>query len=243
MKSGLGRVLAGALAVAALATTAACGAGGDDAKGDAAKDAGAKPAAKASASAKPELKPLSEAELTKVVITKDDAKGWRVGKTPDADIPDVSVPAKPASCQAIADLFLLGTEPDAAARVSRSLTSQKQTDATVIRMALLAHKEGDAKKVVADLRTQSEKCDSYEHTDYQYTGIKPLKAPALGDEAVAYSLTGKIDGETIPMAYTIVRSGSTLTVFYGMNVLDSKKAEVPAELIEAQVTKLEKAAK
>lgn len=236
MKSELGRMLAGVCAVAALATTAACGSsGGDDAKGD-----GGKPAAAASKAETAGLKALTEAELTQAVLAKGDVKGYRVGKTPDAEIPDVSVPAKPASCQAIADMMLLGTEPDAKARVSRSLSNLKATDATLIRVGLLAQPEADAKKVVADLRTQSEKCASFEHTDYQYTKVEPLKAPAVGDEAVAYSMTATIEGDEIPATYTVVRSGSTLAVFYGANLLSAKQAKVPEDMIEAQVAKLER---
>ncbi|MFJ3224614.1 hypothetical protein ACIPJS_14850 [Streptomyces sp. NPDC086783] len=240
MKSALGRVLVGVGMAAALTATAACGGQDTDDKSSGSK----KPAAKASASpaAQEGLKPLTKAQLTEAAITKADVKGYRVGNTPDDEIPEVSVPAKPAGCQAIADLFLLGTEPDAAARVSRSLTSEKQTDATLVRMGLLAHKEADAKKVVADLRTQSKKCTSYEHTDYQYTGIKSLTAPDLGDEAVAYSMTGAIDGNKIPMSYTIVRSGSTLVVIYAMDALGGKAPEAPVSVLEAQVAKLEKTA-
>ncbi|MET9890249.1 hypothetical protein ABZZ47_08510 [Streptomyces sp. NPDC006465] len=239
MKSALGRLLVGIGVTAALAATAACGGQDTDDKGSGSK----KPAAKAaSPAAQDALKPLTEAQLTKSAITKADVKGYRVGNTPDDEIPEVSVPAKPATCQAVADMFLLGTEPDATARVSRTLTSLTATDATVLRLGLLAHKEADAKKVVGDLRTQSEKCGSYEHTGYQYTGVKPLKAPALGDEAVSYTMTSDIDGDKIPVTYTVVRSGSTLAVFYAMNALGGKAPEVPAAVMEAQVTKLEKTA-
>ncbi|MBO1335109.1 hypothetical protein [Streptomyces sp. VRA16 Mangrove soil] len=240
MKSQLGRVLAGVCAVAALATTAACGSGTDDDSEGGAK----KPAAGASAAAKEaELKPLTEAQLKQAVISKEDVKGYRVGTTPDDEIPDVSVPAEPSSCQAIADMMLLGTEPDAKARVSRSLSSLKATDATVIRVGLLAQGEADAKKVVADLRTQSEKCASFEHTDYQYKKVEAHKAPAVGDEAVSYSMTAEIEGEKVPVTYTIVRSGSTLAVFYGANLLSAEQAQVPQGMIEAQAAKLEKYAK
>ncbi|MET7741023.1 hypothetical protein [Streptomyces sp. NPDC005385] len=239
MKSALGRVLVGAGVTVALAATGACG--GQDSDGGDKDAASKKPAAKASPAAREGLKPLTEAQLTKAAITKADVKGYRVGNTPDDEIPEVSVPAKPATCQAIADMFLLGTEPDAAARVSRSLTSLVQTDATVLRMGLLAHREADAKGVMADLRTQSEKCESFEHTDFKYTAVKVLKAPELGDEAVAYSMTSDIDGEKIPVSYTVVREGSTLVVFYAMNALGGQAPEVPAKVMEAQVAKLEKA--
>ncbi|WP_372345067.1 hypothetical protein [Streptomyces sp. KL116D] len=238
MKTGLGRALAGVCVAVALAATAACGGGGDAADNTSdGKNGDAKPAAK------PALKPLTEAELTEAAVTKADVPGYRVGKTPDEEIPEVSVAAKPASCQAIADMFLLGTEPDATARVSRSLGNLKQTDATVIRAALLAHQEADTKKIFADLREQSETCKGFEHTTYQYTAVKPQKAPDLGDESLAYTMTGDIDGTKMPMSYTVVRSGSTLVVFYAANMLEPKKVEVPASVMEAQVAKVEKVTK
>ncbi|MFE1289805.1 hypothetical protein [Streptomyces sp. NPDC058751] len=240
MKSLPGRVLVGIGVMAALATTAACG--GKDTGGGTGGAESKKPAAKATPAVEEGLKPLTEAQLTKAVIAKADVKGYRVGDTPDDEIPEVSVPAEPAGCQALADMFLLGTEPDATARVSRSLTSLKVTDGTVLRVGLLAQKEADAKKVVADLRTESGKCGSYEHTDYQYTAVKPAKAPALGDEAVSYTMTGNIEGTRIPMTYTVVRSGSTLAVFYAMSAVRGKAPEVPAGVVEAQITKIEKTA-
>ncbi|MFE2296848.1 hypothetical protein ACFXAW_01470 [Streptomyces sp. NPDC059445] len=242
MKSVPGRVLVGIVVTAALAATAACGAKDSDSDTGGSAAGSKKPAAQATPAAKEGLKPLTEAQLTKAAITKEDLKGYRVGNTPDDEIPEVSVPAKPATCQALADMFLLGTEPDATSRVSRSVTSLKATDGTVLRVGLLAQKEADAKKVVADLRTQSENCNSYEHTDYHYTEVKPVKAPALGDEAVAYSMTSDIEGTKIPVTYTVVRSGSTLAVFYAMSVLSEKAPDVPADVMEAQVTKIEKTA-
>ncbi|MEV5608260.1 hypothetical protein [Streptomyces sp. NPDC052225] len=240
MKSGLGRALAGVCVAAALAATAACGAGSADDAGKSADKSADKAAGKPAAKTEP--KPLTKAELTQAALTKADAKGYRVGTTPDDEIPDVSVPADPASCQALADMTLVGTEPDAKARVSRSLTSLTATDATVLRVALLAHEESDAKKVVADLRTQSEKCASFEHAEVEYAKVAPLKAPAAGDEAVSYSLIGKVDGDTVPATYTVVRSGSTLAVFYGANLLSPKKALIPQKIIDAQIAKVEKQA-
>lgn len=240
VKSVPGRVLVGIGVMTALAATAACGGQDTDSKGKSDSGSSKKPAATAKPAAEEGLKPLTEAQLTKAVITKADLKGYRVGDTPDDEIPEVSVPANPAKCQALADMFLLGTEPDATARVSRSVTSLTATDATVLRVGLLAQKEADAKKVVADLRTQSGTCSSYEHTDYHYTGVKPAKAPALGDEAVSYTMTSDIDGTKIPVTYTVVRSGSTLAVFYAMNVLGEKAPEVPTSVVEAQVTKIKK---
>ncbi|WP_338697175.1 hypothetical protein V2W30_15885 [Streptomyces sp. Q6] len=238
MKSGLGRVLAGVCVAAALAGTAACGAESGDDAGKSSDKAAQKPAAKA----KPGLPALTEAQLTKAALAKGDVKGYRITKAAEDEIPDVSVPADPASCQAIADLFFLGTEPDAKARVARSVISVTRTEATIVRVGLFGNEEGDAKKLVADLREQSESCDAYEHTDYKYSDVTPGKASDLGDESVAFTLAGVVDKEKMQLGYTIVRSGSTVLVFQALNAMNGEKAEVPAEVVEAQVAKLEKQA-
>lgn len=59
------------------------------------------------------------------------------------------------------------------------------------------------------------------------TAVKALADPKLGDESVAYSLGGDIEGESLPMTFMVVRSGSTLAAFYAMNVLESESVEIP----------------
>ncbi|QNS04589.1 hypothetical protein [Streptomyces xanthii] len=237
MKSGLGRTLAGVGALVALTATAGCGGGADD--GGKTAD---KPSAKASATAEPGPKPLGEAQLKKAALAQGDVKGYRITPASEDEIPDVSVPADPASCQAIADLFFVGTEPDAEARVARSVISTEQTDATLLKVGLLAHEEANAKKILAEVREESEKCHAYEHTDYQYKDVKPGETPKLGDEAVAFTLRGDIDGDKMTFGYTVVRSGSTLVVFQALNALGGAEAEVPDEVVKAQMDKLEKQA-
>ncbi|MCX5008829.1 hypothetical protein OHB05_40610 [Streptomyces sp. NBC_00638] len=78
--------------------------------------------------------------------------------------------------------------------------------------------------------------------------ISPFHRAALRNLAVSsatfspYTMTSDIDGEKFPVTYTVVRSGSTLAVFYAMNALGGKAPEVPAAVMEAQVAKLEKTA-
>ncbi|MER6091717.1 hypothetical protein [Streptomyces bluensis] len=130
----------------------------------------------------------------------------------------------------------------AEARAARTLTAKNELDATIASLALLAYEQSDAEKVVADLRTAPKSCTAYEHADYKHSGVKALPAPQQGDEAVSFKLTSSVEGTDVPMTFTIVRSGSTLAAFYAMNLLDADKAQVPAELIEMQLTNLEKTA-
>jgi hypothetical protein len=184
---------------------------------------------------------LTETQLEKAALVSGDTKDYTVGKTPEADIPTQTVPADPAACQPIADMFFFTSTPKADARVARTLTARSDLNATVVSLALLAHEQSDAVKAIAGLRAAAKSCTAYEHTDYKYSDVKALTAPELGDEAVSYQLKGSIEGTNVPMTFTIVRSGSTLAAFYAMNVLDADKAQVPADVIEAQLKKLEKA--
>ncbi|MGW0819764.1 hypothetical protein [Streptomyces sp. NPDC002845] len=239
MKSNMSRAAVALLAVATLGLTAACGGGGDaqDANGT-----GTKPSRQATQAADDAegAAALTATQLEKAALAEGDVKGYKVEKTPEADMPAVAVPAEPAACQPIADMLLFTSDPKAEARVGRTLTTKDELDATVPSLALLAYEESDAEKVVGDLRTATEKCTEFEHTDYKYSGVKALTAPELGDEAVSYKLKGSIEGTTVPMAFTVVRSGSTLAAFYALNALDEDKARVPDDVVEAQLTKLKR---
>ncbi|MFE4673097.1 hypothetical protein [Streptomyces sp. NPDC056723] len=239
MNSGVRRAVAAAAVVAALGVTTACGGSSetDDAKKPAASE-------KTSAPAKPAeegAKTLTAAELEKAVVATGDVKGYKVEKVGKSDLPPAeSVPAKPAACQPLADMFMFSTQPTAKDRVVRTLMATDELDPKVTSLALLAHDSADAAEVMKGLRTASKNCTAYEHVDYKYSGVKERPAPDAGDEAVSYDVKGVIDGDKVPMTFTVVRSGSTVVAFYTMNMLDSSKTEVPQVIVAAQLAKLGK---
>ncbi|MEU6800228.1 hypothetical protein [Streptomyces neyagawaensis] len=241
MKSKMSRAAVAVSVMATLGLTAACGGGGDD------KDAEKKPSAGSSAPAEKSKEPagqgaLTEAQLQKAALTKGDVKGYTIADMPAEDMPAETVPAEPAACQPIANMFFFTSDPQAKARAGRTVTPKDELSGSVISLALAAHEQSDAEKVMADLRKATENCTKYEHVGNKYSGVEALPAPEQGDEAVSYKLKGDIEGAKIPMSFTVVRSGSTLIGFYSMNMLDADKAKVPAEVLEAQIAKLEKAA-
>lgn len=244
MKSTMSRAAVAVSVAAALGFTAACGGGGDEGKD-------AKPSAAGSATAAGDAKneqdgageaALTEAQLKEAALAKGDVKGYKIADMPAEDMPAVPVPAEPATCQPLANMFNFTSDPQPKARAGRTLTAEDELSASVISLALAAHEEGGAEKVIADLRKATESCDGYEHVGNKYTDIEALAAPKQGDEAVAYKLKADIEGAKIPMSFTVVRSGSTLIGFYSMNMLDADKAEVPDEILDAQVAKVEKVA-
>lgn len=241
MSSKMSRAAVAASVVAALGFTAACGGGGDEEKG-----AETKPSATASASADGKAKDtagqgaLTEAQLKEAALAKGDVKGYTIADLAAEDMPADTVPAEPSACQPIANMFFFTSDPKAKARAGRTVTPEDELSGSVISLALAAHEQSDAEKVMADLRKATENCTKYEHVGSKYSKIESLTAPEQGDEAVSYKLQGDIEGAEIPMSFTVVRSGSTLIGFYSMNMLDADKAVVPAELLDAQVKKLQK---
>lgn len=245
VKSRVSRIAVTVSVAAALGLTAACGGGGGD--GDGGK--GAKPSkAGGSETAQPEPRTspadsgaLTRAELEKAALAAGDVKGYGVKKTAASDIGLDSVPADPAACQPIADMFLFTSDPAARAAVGRSFAAKDDLDASVTSLALLAYGSGEAEKVLDGLRTSTGKCTKYEHTGYQYSGVKALKDPGLGDESVAYRLLGSIEGASVPTTFTVVRVGTTVVTFTAMNMLDGDKVRVPSAIVDAQLKKLKKA--
>ncbi|WP_338146000.1 hypothetical protein [Streptomyces scabichelini] len=265
MKAKLSRIVVAASAVATLGFTAACGGGGGGG-GDADTGAGADkrpskstsepksgpksaPGGETATGAAEDAKgqpaqdpdePLTKAQLEKAALATGDVKGFQVAEMPASDIVEDSVPADPAVCRPIADMFLFTTDPLSEAAVGRTFTPDDELDASATSLALLSYPSDDADQVLSGLRTATKKCTAYRHTDYRYTGVKALADPDLGDEAVAYRLLASIEGLKVPTTFTVVRSGTSVVSFTSMNMLDGDKVEVPTSIIEAQLEKLEK---
>ncbi|MEU7579583.1 hypothetical protein AB0B50_18475 [Streptomyces sp. NPDC041068] len=233
MKSTVSRAVVAASVTVALGLTAACGGDRGD-RGDRGDDG-----KKSSQPADKKSPVLTGADLEKAVLAKGDLKGYKVEKMSAADMPAQTVPADPAACQPLADMFMFATQPTAKARAGRIMTGTDELDATVVSLALIAQEEADAKKVMGDLRTATEKCDAYEHADSKYRDVAALPAPKSGDEGVSYKVVGLIEGQKTPMSFTVVRSGSTLAAFYSINLLQPKKFGVPGKIVDAQVKKLQ----
>ncbi|MEW2387469.1 hypothetical protein AB0933_03810 [Streptomyces venezuelae] len=251
MKSSVSRAVVAASVTVALGLTAACGSdkdsgdnGGGSGSGSGDKKQSGQQAEQKPAEQKPAEKKstaLSAADLEKAVLAKGDLKGYKVEKMSAEDMPSQTLAAHPAACQPFADMFMFATQPSAKARVGRIMTGPDELDATVISLALLAHEQPDAEKIMDDLRTATKNCTAYEHADSKYRDVAALPTPKAGDEAVSYKVVGLIEGQKTPMSFTVVRSGSTLAAFYSINLLKPKKFGVSAEVVEAQVEKVQKA--
>ncbi|MDQ0775058.1 hypothetical protein QF026_003524 [Streptomyces aurantiacus] len=189
---------------------------------------------------KADERPLTKAQLKKAALVTADVKGFEVKESEGADLLGRSVPAAPSKCQPVADMFLFATDPASEDGVSRGVAAKDETDASVHTFALLSYESGKADEVIDGLRSATKNCTGYRYVGYDYKGVKALADPDLGDESVAYRMVASIEGAQVPVAYTVVRDGTTLVAFSSMNLLDADKIEVPAKLVEAQLAKLTK---
>lgn len=211
-----------------------------DRGGDGAKSRAKAPGKDGSSAAPDTDEPLTRAQLKKAALATGDVKGYKVEGAGSADLQGASSPAVPAKCQPVADMFLFTTDPASRTSLSRGVTAKDETNASVTTLALLSYGSGEADDVLAGLRKATGECTEYRYVGYKYTGVKALADPKLGDESVAFRLVASIEGAEVPAAYTVVRDGSTLVAFSSMNMLDADEVEVPAELVEAQLAKLNK---
>ncbi|MEU4094574.1 hypothetical protein [Streptomyces sp. NPDC026673] len=76
-----------------------------------------------------------------------------------------------------------------------------------------AHRPGDAERLVSGIAGALRECRSFAMTDGEgptrYFAVRPAKAPAAGDEAIAYVLTGTGDGRSGTATVTGVRPAAS----------------------------------
>ncbi|MGW6389619.1 hypothetical protein ACWFR1_03740 [Streptomyces sp. NPDC055103] len=218
--------------------------------GDSSESDGKKP--KVSASAKSEQsaeeKEAAEAKrlgafdgkaLEKAAITGKTA-GFDAKKIAKADVEaGRGMEADNKACQPLASLIGGFTHVPAVSTVHRSLQPEEAVNATVGSMWLASHSEDDATRVMKELRTAVTACPKgFKTLGLTYGKVENLPAPKLGDEAVGYRITGDIGKQKVPMTYTVVRSGGVIAAFYGVNMLDQKKAAIPEPVIKAQLERI-----
>ncbi|MFJ8073188.1 hypothetical protein ACIQ7Q_04365 [Streptomyces sp. NPDC096176] len=147
--------------------------------------------------------------------------------------------ADKVECQPLASLAGGFTHIPAVSVEHRSLEPADARNATVGSMWLAAHSEKNAKQVMTDLRTSIKECPKgFKTLGLTYTAIQSVKAPKLGDESVGYQIASVVGKQKVPMTYSVVRSGGVIVAFYGVNMLDAKKAAIPQPVIEAQLKKI-----
>ncbi|MEU6380313.1 hypothetical protein [Streptomyces sp. NPDC046909] len=225
---------------------AGCGGAEEEPAGTVSSSASAsEAAASASVSGGGGLEPLTKAELTKALLEQGDLADYQV-----QDLAAPEAGAAPANtdgelCAAVASMLLFATSAEPVAVAGRTVSpTAGDSLGTGTSLVLQSYQEADAEQGMADLQASVVGCpDGFELSDdLKASAVKSLDAPDVGDEAVAFRLSGGVLGADTPTAYTVVRSGSTLAIFFAVNLIKPKTVAVPDEVVAAQIGKLEKVA-
>ncbi|MGW1073664.1 hypothetical protein [Streptomyces sp. NPDC002537] len=150
-----------------------------------------------------------------------------------------------APCRPLADA--LGSEPRPVPLASVASTFAKLGEGVdfdgLMGMVRVSSYGGDgAAATLRGLRTAAASCAggfrmrTGEGVPQQFSAVRTLDAPELGDEAVAYRLENA--AERAPSLITAVRSGGTLAMFFATSLSDPDAVEIPPELVRAQMAKL-----
>ncbi|MFI8827393.1 hypothetical protein [Streptomyces sp. NPDC053431] len=250
MRATLFRRTAVAATAASLALLlTACG--GEEKKTD---DSG-KADASASAAAKPDVKALSAAELEKLVVAQADVQGYQVKKAEAGDLlnpGDVSAD-KPA-CEPLAEALsgVAPGSPGASARRKAVKVPSKDSAATpenalgvlatpATTVTLGSYAGAGAQQTFAALKTAGTDCAggftllaSGERTTVAKVAPESVTA---GDEALAWTLTTKMEGKPFIANLVVFRKGNNLAGFMTLS-LSGKVKEMPKALVDAQAAKL-----
>ncbi|MDT0546203.1 MULTISPECIES: hypothetical protein [Streptomyces] len=251
MSKSVSRVVLAVTAVAALGLVTACSGDSDgDKKSDKSSE---QTAGKTPGGDKAVAAPLAKADLEKAVIVKADVKGFEVEKMTDKEYADGgAAKAAKAECQPLAQM--MGAEQNPVPKASAYATFASGTpggdDADLGLTGMIrvsSYAEAGAEQTISDLRGALTACaGGFKATDgsgdkADVSKVETLTAPKLGDEALAYTVTDKQEGAAVK--FTVVRSGTHLSVFFGVNIANPAKSEIPEAVVSAQVAKLEKALK
>ncbi|MFF3338948.1 hypothetical protein [Streptomyces flavidovirens] len=188
---------------------------------------------------------LGEGELEKVALVSGDVPGFAVTPLQGGGETGKERSEQP-ECQALAAVINGAPEPAPSAAVHRTLMDESEEgrdDQTVVTEILTSYPQGSAVQVLQGVKDAIGACGRGFSTTggdgpSTYTEVKELPAPKAGQEALAYQVTGSFEGTKVPLVFQLVRTGSTVVIFYAANFIDAKTPEIPARLATAQAAKL-----
>ncbi|MGW0595835.1 hypothetical protein ACWD11_01675 [Streptomyces sp. NPDC002776] len=225
------------------------------------KDSDKAAGTEASASPTQAAKALSAAELEKLLLAQGDVKGYKV-EAGDETLPKAKTEVKTdkAECAPLAwaTAGLAPGETDASA--SNTVAEDKAASATTAPesvedafdfnmtfVGLSSYDADGAEKTMKAVNDGVAACSGgYGMTaaeeNTKVTKVGSAKAAGQGDESVAFTQDVDMDGEgTATFTTAVVRTGNTIATFYTVNLASlgtGKAAEIPAEIVTAQLGKL-----
>ncbi|MDX3098832.1 sensor domain-containing protein [Streptomyces sp. ME19-03-3] len=236
------RTVLAVCAAVVVGTVAGCGNGGD-------AGAAEKPAARNGDESRSNSRVVSQREAESFALHRKDIPGYTIqtlaGRGEDAQVPvrlfAGGLPRiEPAECQPVYE----NTQQGSAYRQYARTDALVSGHGDFVEVALVAYGVGDARKALADLREALARCRSFtmpldrtEHFEYP----RLLPDPHLGDEAVEYTITQKIDGDEgairAPFHHLVVRKGSVIAWFM-VHGFPGEPPKLPANVVDTQLAKL-----
>jgi hypothetical protein len=193
--------------------------------------------------------PLSTQQLSKALVTDSDVPGWTVQPSQTADSSDTStLTADKPVCQPLADVTSSNPKIHRMAFVGAAFAKTTKTSGAtpdvINQMLVASHAPGDAKKVIASVKTALAGCTGF--TALDSSGTKTLftigKGPAvaLGDESVAYVMNDAADKKAGAALIAVVQSGDTVTAYVSVKS-HGGAGSLPVEVATKQNAKLKAA--
>ncbi|NKI44828.1 hypothetical protein [Streptomyces physcomitrii] len=255
----LRRTAAGTATALALVLLAACGSSdGTEASGsEGGKEKGgaSTPAASAPAEAKGEV--LSAAALEKAAVADGDVPGHRIDKRAEVDHTEESeVETSRDACGPLALAALGTTTGGPAATAERQALSQpagkdvkdleSAFDTTKSMITVASYEANGAPSAMAALRKGVDSCKGGFTTrahgeEMKIVSVAADKAPALGEEATAFTVVSQEGHDKASFKVVVVRKGRTLAYFSALNlgaIVSGKGFAFPVPLAKAQAGKL-----
>ncbi|WP_351226132.1 hypothetical protein [Streptomyces sp. NPDC002133] len=191
-------------------------------------------------------KTLTKAELTQAALVTGDVPNYVVTPMQGGEEPGTEKADKP-DCQPLAAVINGAPEPAASATLYRTVVDKREEGnerQTVVTVILTSHTAGSADAVLKSVGTAVEACAEGFTTHggdggaSTYSEVKKLPTQKVGDDAIAYQVTGAMDGSKMPLVFHVVRRGATVATFYTANFIDAQTPEIPVALVQKQSAKL-----
>ncbi|MFF7730475.1 hypothetical protein [Streptomyces sp. NPDC008001] len=239
-------------AVVALGLTAGCGGSGGDGgsgasggPGGGAGRGGGRGEAKGAGTA---VRILSPAQLRHVELGAREVPGFQIEHAGSGAAGGGRPRTDDAACRPLVDALGSRPRPEPAATVVNTFAKSGEDlgfQGLLGMIRVSAYRGDGAAATLRGLRSAADDCAggfrmrTGEGEQQEFRAVRTLAAPRLGDEAVAYRLENA--AERAPSLITVVRSGTTLAMFFATSLSDPEDVAIPPELVEAQVKKLERA--
>ncbi|WUD74929.1 hypothetical protein OG937_26145 [Streptomyces sp. NBC_00510] len=154
------------------------------------------------------------------MITSADVPGYVVtGGAGGVPGPEESLTADRPGCRPLSDPVSSRPARPRTAQVTAAVTTRGALggDGGLDLLLLAAHRPGEAGEVVGGITAALRQCRSFGTTDGEgrtrHFAVRPVRAPAVGDEAVAYVMTDTADATRGTATVTVVRTGGSTATY------------------------------